>query len=204
MKLVDEAKVIGGAVGVTLSRIIGYTVLGLFVTLAMAITKWDVITGNVGHWRSYVLVGACIALPVLYFLVGQKQGYSGAVVYLISKKKDEVIKYIVKRMFDKYPGLVISDAADGFGMRNMDLLGGIFDGLPWLSRRVLSSFSSVVGVVDHVTSFAAKVRQSNVGVNEKMEEVSRLVSRQIDEEKYAPGLVYPASLLALSSGFFFL
>lgn len=201
-------KLVSKIIGVVVIRIVGYGFVGVLFSLALLVAKWDAISGislGLNHWRGVVFLLACLGIPIAFFLVGQKQGVTAAVSYLVDKRKNEIVLFIVTKFCNKYPEVLQGGGEnEAFIADHLNSANQFIVGVPAIVKWVLASFIAFVGLADYVSQAIIQIRNSGDTIDNKIRRASELAAGFIDEGKYAPGYMLPCILVVISISLFFL
>lgn len=128
-------KILGVITAKMVTRIVGYSFLGLLINAVLLYIYWGDIAAFLAqvispqaaaHVSTLFLVPVAVVMalfspdtapaaiaflsvllfPVLFFVVGQKQGIQSAMYYVVSKQSKSTIEYLLQHLNDKYPGLI--------------------------------------------------------------------------------------------------
>lgn len=213
MSLTESIKSLAKAGAILFSRILGYLALGLLLNLFILIYYWGSVSAL---WSSAATLGtsplllrlagaltllAALASPVVYFILGKKQGISAAVFYIVNRQKEPVMHFTLTKFFEKYPELLVDLVASRPAI--LGKLGDVktfAERQPYLVRLVLRSFLSRFDFVTEMDKAITTVEHSGLSGPAKIEMLSTEISRNLTLDTLQPGFGLPTLIVATNIG----
>jgi|GEM_PF-1890912 len=183
------------------SRIVGYTVFGLFLNLVLFLffASW---AGRGHSGVPMLLLGLTSLLaPVLYFLMGKKQGIATALHFLAERHGSDLSQFVVGKLTENYPQLL--DKAQTAGNTGAAIHEKITVQLNKMSEQSALNkliVDTLLQKFDFI-SVVGRVLESNpANGSESREETADKIARALEEKLNAndlkPDLSAPGKLVA--------
>ncbi len=213
MQISKTIGIFGSLLKTILIRIIGYTLIGILINVVLLTVQWDVISSIFTSTSdkdnnliiSYLSLISVILFPVLFFIVGQKQGVMKALSNLISKKRTPVISWLLNQFHKKYPKILeAKNESNEKIIATVNNVAGYVDNVPILLTPVLNSFASIIDLGAKYIVVAKTAKCGDLSSEEKIEDIAKVISDMIPEDLLSPGLKLPLILLTFNLAVFFL
>ncbi|BBB59395.1 hypothetical protein UNDKW_1122 [Undibacterium sp. KW1] len=183
------------------SRLIGYTAFGVFLNLVLLLffTSW----AGRGHSGLPLLVLCVVTLlaPILYFLMGKKQGIAAALHFLAERHGSDLSQFVVSKLTDNYPQLL--DKAHSAGSTSAVIHEKISAQLNKMSEQSTVNkmvFGTLLQKFDFISVISRVLENNPAAGSESREETADRIARALQEKLNAndlkPDLQAPARLVA--------
>lgn len=180
------------------SRMIGYTVFGVFFNLVLFLYFANTTNKSNGGLPWLLLCLITLFAPFMYFLVGKKQGVAAAIHLLVDQHGKELICLVLDKLFDTSPQLLDSAHASGTALHEKltDLVNRLSDKsiIHKLIINGLLQKSDFIAVV-------CRVLENNPAANsgskeETVERIANALKEKININNVKPDMRSPAQLVA--------
>jgi hypothetical protein len=207
MKIKQTLKFIGTVISLVLIRIIGYVILGIIVNICIANLQWNIISrvfvedhNNIENiWKSYLLIAGCLMMPVLYYIVGQKQGLMASLSFIIKKQKLNVLTYLFTNFCKKHPDILTSkNEISPITLEKLNKVSNFIEKLPFIVQWVLNSLISKLSLASKFASVIALRKTESMDDDQKISSICNAVSELIPEDILSPSLKFPMYLLGIN------
>ena len=207
--LSEQIGFVGKLAGKYILKLVGYLALGVLINGVLLIVQWDsvlsVFQGKANSIFSYVILLAIIGLPLLYFILGQKQAVQSALAYLVNQRKQDIIIWLLAKLNDQHPDVFDeTKITDDNAILIINNVSGYVDKVPRSTTRLLAKFVSVIGLAEKLISIVKTAKFSSLPDEEKINQTGQALAEMIPEDLIHPSLLLPMVLLAINIALFFL
>ncbi|MBC3921030.1 hypothetical protein H8L32_26440 [Undibacterium sp. CY18W] len=164
------------AAGVKLStRIIAYTAFGIVFNLFLLIFFSSSAGRNSSAVPWVLLLLMALASPVVYFIMGKKQGTATALHFIMDEHGDDLSRFVVGKLADTYPQLLDSTQAKGGAIH--EKLSAVITSISQQSTINKAIFDKLLEKFDFI-SIVTRVMEktSTEGATTQDEKVDRIAS----------------------------
>ena len=173
------------------SRIAGYVVLGLLVNLGLLFLFWDKFKAVDGFSSTTALrlggVLIIVASPVLYYLLGARQGTKAAVQGLIRKFKAPLVHMLLSKMLSRFPELFTgAETAKKLWSTVKDRFQEIVGDNSLFLRMALKAFASKARFLGLAEDALDKFGDKNLTSADKLEKMSEWIAGRIPDDRFEP------------------
>lgn len=221
-------KTLGVITAKIITRIVGYSALGLFINAVLLFIYW----GDIANFLAHVIapqaaahlstlflvpVAVVMALfspstapaaiaflsvlifPVLFFVVGQKQGIQSAMYYVVSKKSKSTIQYLLQHLSEKYPGLMKKSInTHAHLVQKFAELSSPESTIPKPLKWLLTHFSQQCNTATMISNALAGVTEKEQTDAALIEKISTNISLEIEQLDMETSFLFPAIVVALN------
>lgn len=216
MAFQTSVKTLAATAGRLLSRIVGYTLLGIFLNIVLLAMNWDAVAalwsqGLFAAESSDPQPGARLAggllliliviSPIVYFVLGKKQGMSAAIAHIANQHKVPTIQFILAKFFDRYPELLNDLTASRNVIRQKCSNFHTFtQKQSFLVRTILNRFLSMFDFAGELDHAIAAIDDKNLPHAAKVESLSREMGQRLSLDDMQPGWLLPAMVVGANAG----
>lgn len=200
-------KFLGGLVGIVLLRILGYTMLGVLINILLIVINWETVWQAISNMpefsteftRGYFFLASAVIFPVLFFLLGQKQGMQKALSIMLDEKKDDLIRWLFEKLYEKKPEIFESnDHSNERMVAIVNDVAGYIDKIPKIVVSVIVNFVSVIDLGGKLVSIVKTAKYEKLSGQEKVCSIADEVSRLIPKDLLQPSIKLPFVLLSIN------
>lgn len=206
INLDEKVKFISGHVISVVLRVVGYTLFGVILNSFLLASQWEIIfnsgTPILQDTKACFILLGVVVFPVIFFLVGQKQGIQNSLSKLLKDKKYDVTLFLVSKLQEKHPesfereGKVQMTALKAF-----EYLTEIMRDLPSFVVKTLRYF---VEKANFTGLFVKALKDDEDDKSDtKAERISLAISNMIPADVISPDIKIPLIVLVLNSALFF-
>lgn len=183
------------------SRLIGYTVFGLFFNLVLFLffANWAGRHNSGLPWLMLCLT--TLLAPILYFLMGKKQGVAAALHFLVEQHGSDLSQFVVGKLADNYPQLLDNaHAAGNTSAAIHEKIKALLNKLSEQSPVNKLVFTALLQKFDFISVISRVLENNPAAGSENREETVDRIARALDEKMNVgdlkPDLSAPAKLVA--------
>ncbi|MFZ6769531.1 hypothetical protein ACO0LM_20965 [Undibacterium sp. Di26W] len=191
------------AAGVKLStRIIAYTAFGIVFNLFLLIFFSSSAGRNSSAVPWVLLLLMALASPIVYFIMGKKQGTATALHYIVDEHGDDLSRFVVGKLADTYPQLLDTPQASGGAIH--EKLSAVIASISQQSSINKAIFDKLLEKFDFI-SVVARVMEKNVvdgpaTQEEKVERIASALKAEINVDTLKPDMRQTRILVAGNAG----
>ncbi len=173
------------------SRVAGYIVVGVLFNLLLLFLFWDRFRAMDGLSVTTALrIGGLliiVASPVLYYLLGARQGTKAAVHGLVRKYKAPLVHMLLSKILARFPELFA-----GAGKANQtwvgvkEKFGEILGDNSLFLRMALKAFAGKVRFLGLAEDALGKFGDQSLDPARKLEKMSEWIADRIPEDRFEP------------------
>jgi hypothetical protein len=211
-----------------ITRVLGYSLLGLIINAVLLYMYWGDITAFLAqvispqaaaHLSALFLVPIAVVMalfspetapaaiaflsvlvfPVLFFVVGQKQGIQSAIYYVISKQSKSTIAYLLQHLNDKYPGLMKKSIdTHALLIEKFAQLSNPESTIPKPLKLLVAHLAERVNSATIISNTLNGLAQEEHTNAELIEKIATNISVEIEQLDMEPSLHLPVLVIALN------
>jgi len=187
------------------SRIAGYLVFGILLNLLLLFLFFDRFKAMGGMSTTTALrIGGMlviVASPVLYYLLGARQGSRAAVHGLIAKYKTPLVHLLLTKMLERFPDLFAgAESARRLWGQVKEKFDEVLGDNSLFLRMALRAFASHARFLGLAEDALDKFGDKSLEPAARLEKMSEWIAGRIPDERFAPTWTPLAVALILNVG----
>jgi len=173
------------------SRIVGYVIFGVLLNALLLFLFWDKFKAVDGLSGTTALrIGGMLILvasPVLYYMLGARQGTKAAVQGLVHKYKGPLVHMLLSKIFARFPDLFSgATKANQLWAQVKDKFNEVIGENNLFLRMAMKAFASKVRFLGLAEDALDKFGDQSLEPARRLEKMSEWIAERIPDGRFAP------------------